>query len=163
MNYKTDYIIEFPNLKYAKQEIYNYQNNHVNYKENIHFKSQYKLDTAKECKYYDLTDKDCTAANSLIETVKSDDYKFTKVLAGGYMPPHVDPQRTGVLMIPLTDDPSPIVFYDDNDVTLSHTYKCPTMINAKIKHGVPEVEFDRIFLQINYFQPWEEIKELGIH
>ena len=56
----------------------------------------------------------------MLNKVSSKDYKFTKVLAGGVMPAHVDPQRTGVLMIPLTDSPSPIVFYDkDNNEIFS--------------------------------------------
>lgn len=156
-------IIEFPNLKYPKKQLYDYQLNHPNYKENLHFKSGHNLNTANECLYYDLTDKDCGVANEFVKSINCDDYKFTKVLAGGHMPPHIDPQRTGVLMIPITDEPSPIVFYDNfNKEIFSHKYVCPTLINAKKKHGVPKVKFDRVFLQINYFQPWSVLQKLRI-
>ncbi|MGY8867761.1 MAG: hypothetical protein ACKVJK_19320, partial [Methylophagaceae bacterium] len=74
-------------------------------------------------------------------------------------PMHIDPQRTAVLMLPLTDNPSPIVFYEDYQEVFKHVYTGPTIINAKIKHGVPKVARDRIFLQINFFNPWNEICE----
>lgn len=164
MNYQIDYIIEYPNYKYLKQELYDFQHNHIGYKENLHFQSGHNLNTATECKFFDLVTNECEIVNNMIKEVNGKDYKFTKVLAGGVMPAHVDPQRTGVLMIPLTDSPSPIIFYDkDNNEIFSHTYTCPTMINSKIKHGVPKVESDRIFLQINYFQPWNTLKQIGIN
>ena len=72
---------------------------------------------------------------------------------------HIDPQRTAVLMLPLTDNPSPIVFYENDQEIFKHVYTGPTIINAKIKHGVPQVTKDRIFLQINFFNPWNEICE----
>ena len=70
------------------------------------------------------------------------------------MPAHIDPFRTAVLMLPLTDEPSPIVYYEDNIEVYRHTYTKPTIINAKIKHGVPIVTRDRIFLQINLVEDW---------
>ena len=79
------------------------------------------------------------------------------------MPPHTDPLRTGVLMIPLTEEPSPIVFYENNRKIFSHKYVCPTLINAKIKHGVPEVKKDRIFLQINFVQSWDNLKKMRLN
>ena len=164
MNNQIDYIIEYPNYKYLKEELYDYQHNHIGYKENINFQSGHNLDTATECKYFDLVTTECEIVNNMINEVKSREYKFTKVLAGGVIPSHIDPLRTGVLMIPLTDSSNPIVFYDNNNNEIfSHTHICATMINSKIKHGVPKVDNDRIFLQINYFQRWETLKELVIN
>ena len=44
--------------------------------------------------------------------------------------------------------------YEDNIEVYRHTYTKPTIINAKIKHGVPIVTRDRIFLQINLVEDW---------
>ena len=158
-----NYIVEYPNFYVPKEDLFNYQDGHKEYKENVHFKTQHNLDTASECKFFDLVTKDCKSANILLDLVKGDNYKFTKVLAGGVMPPHTDPLRTGVLMIPLTEEPSPIVFYENNRKIFSHKYVCPTLINAKIKHGVPEVKKDRIFLQINFVQSWDNLKKMRLN
>lgn len=149
------FVIELDNFEYPKQELYDFQNNNDGYKANIHFKSGHGYDTAKGSKFFDLTSKDCEVANKFVKSIGLDtDYKFTKVLAGGEMPAHIDPFRTAVLMLPLTDEPSPIVYYEDNIEVYRHTYTKPTIINAKIKHGVPIVTRDRIFLQINLVEDW---------
>ena len=153
------YIIEQPNFIYPRQELYDYQNNHNGYKENIHFKKARNLNTATECKFFDLTDINNIHVQEVLSTLNCKDGKFTKVVAGGIMPAHIDPQRTAVLMLPLTDTPSPIVFYEGDKEIFKHIYIMPTIINAKIKHGVPEVKTDRIFLQINFYEPCNEILE----
>ena len=154
------YVIELPNFIFPKRELFEYQNNHQDYKENIHFKKGHNLDTAKTCKFFDLTNIDNPVVKQVLDTAGAVDGKFTKVLAGGVMPAHIDPQRTAVLMLPLTDNPSPIIFYKDDREIFKHVYTVPTIINAKIKHGVPEVKTDRIFLQINFFEPWENVLKL---
>jgi hypothetical protein len=59
------------------------------------------------------------------------------------------PVRLGVLMIPITSDPCPIYFTDvDYNVLFEHTYKCPTIINALVNHGVTNnSDLNRITLQ----------------
>jgi len=151
-----EYVIELPNLEYPRKELFDYQNNNPNYKGNMHFQNSYKYDTS-DCFFFDLIDQDCKEANELANSLGLEEYKFTKVLAGGKMPAHIDPFRTGVLMLPLTDEPSPIIFYENGEETFRYTYTGPTIINAKIKHGVPEVTRDRIFLQINLKEPWNDI------
>jgi hypothetical protein len=151
------FIIELTDFEYPKQQLFDYQDNNPAYEANIHFKSGYGYDTAKESKFFDLNGSKCEEANKLVESLGLEEYKFTKVLAGGAMPAHIDPQRDAVLMLPLTDEPSPIVYYENSVEVFRHTYTKPTIINAKIKHGVPVVTRDRIFLQINLHDPWNEI------
>ena len=156
----SDFIVEHPNFKYPRQELFNFQNNNPAYKENQHFQKRYNLNTASSHKFFDLIKMENDVIKDLTKNLQCNDYKFTKVLAGGVMPKHIDPQRTGVLMLPLTDSPCPIVFYKNGKEVFSHVYTCPTMINAKIEHGVPEVNNDRIFFQINFLQSWETLKEM---
>ena len=154
------FIIELDNFYYPRQELFEYQDNNADYKANIHFKSAHNYDTATQSLFFDLTGKECEVANRFIESIGLEtDYKFTKVLAGGEMPAHFDPYRTAVLMLPLTDEPSPIVYYENDVKVFEHTYTKPTIINAKIKHGVPTVTRDRIFLQINFYEEWKSIQQ----
>ena len=127
------FIIELDNFYYPRQELFEYQDNNADYKANIHFKSAHNYDTATQSLFFDLTGKNCEVANRFVESIGLEtDYKFTKVLAGGEMPAHFDPYRTAVLMLPLTDEPSPIVYYENDVKVFEHTYTKPTIINAKI-------------------------------
>ena len=63
-------------------------------------------------------------------------------------------------MFPLTNDPSPIFYYDEDQIIFEHTYTGVTLINAKIKHGVPLISSDRIFFQVNSYLPWEDLVEM---
>ena len=83
-------------------------------------------------------------------------YKFVKTLAGGALPFHIDPQRSCVLMLPLSDDNSGLQWIDaDWNVICECVYKGPTVINAKIRHGVPTNTKDRIFLQVTIPCTWD--------
>lgn len=149
------YYVELPDFIYNKEELFNFQDKNSHYRENEHFKEGYSFDTAKECLFFDLPANNATCVQKVIDNnhlnINANDCKFTKVLAGGHMPYHIDPLRKEVLMIPLTDDPAPVVWVDDQDnIIQEHIYKMPTIINAKIRHGVPSVSFDRIFLQMRY-------------
>ena len=149
------YYVELPNFVYDKKELFTFQDQNSDYRENAHFKEGYSLDTAKECLFFDLLANKATCVQKVIDdnnlNINVNDCKFTKVLAGGHMPYHIDPLRTEVLMIPLTDDPAPVVWVDEQDnIIQQHIYRMPTIINAKIRHGVPSVKFDRIFLQMKY-------------
>ena len=88
------------------------------------------------------------------------DSKFTKVLAGGYMPTHIDPGRTAVVMFSLTDNPSPIVYFDGQKELFTHHYECATIINAKIHHGVADNASDRIAFQVNLYLTWDEVYKM---
>lgn len=146
---------ELPDFIYDRDELFSFQDKNLNYKENALFLKGHSLDTATECLFFDLRIDNAACVQKVIDDNKLDiktvHCKFTKVLAGGRMPYHIDPYRSQVLMIPLTDDPAPVVWVDDqNKIIQKHIYRMPTIINAKIKHGVPRVEFDRIFLQMKY-------------
>jgi len=146
---------ELPDLIYDRNELYSFQDNNPDYQENVHFKKGYSFDTAKECLFFDLPANNAECIQRVIDDNNLDisisDCKFTKVLAGGNMPYHIDPQRAEVLMIPLTDDPAPVVWVDEQDnIIQEHIYRMPTIIRKKNKHGVPSVTFDRIFLQMKY-------------
>ena len=153
------YVIPLPNFEYDRQAIVDVQHNHENYEANKHFMNYNGVDTVKDCLMFDLTKfkYDVTVDLCARFNFKTDD-KFTKVLAGGTMPAHIDPKRTAVVMFPLTDKPSPIHYYDDDmNELFNYTYEGVTIINAKIKHGVPVNNSDRIFYQVNCYLPWEEV------
>ena len=153
------YVIPLPNFKYDRQAIVDAQHNHENYEANKHFMNYNGVDTVKDCLMFDLTKFKYDVTENLCArfNFKTDD-KFTKVLAGGTMPAHIDPKRTAVVMFPLTDKPSPIHYYDeDMNELFNYTYEGVTIINAKIKHGVPVNNSDRIFYQVNCYLPWEEV------
>lgn len=153
------YVLALNNFEYDRQSIFDVQNNHENYEANKHFMKHNGIDTVKDCLMFDLTKFKYDVTENLCArfNFKTDD-KFTKVLAGGTMPAHIDPLRTAVVMFPLTDNPSPIYYYDESmNELFNYTYQGVTIINAKIKHGVPVNNSDRIFYQVNCYLPWEEI------
>jgi hypothetical protein len=60
----------------------------------------------------------------------------------------------------LCDSPDPVIFVSETEeILLEWTYRCPTIINAKVTHGVPIVNSDRIFLQIKIDKEWDYVKE----
>jgi hypothetical protein len=153
------YVIPLTNFKYNRQAIVDAQHNHKNYEANPLFMDYNGVDTVKDCLMFDLTKfkYDVTVDLCARFNFETDD-KFTKVLAGGVMPAHIDPLRTAVVMFPLTDKPSPIHYYDESmNELFNYTYEGVTIINAKIKHGVPVNNSDRIFYQVNCYLPWEEV------
>lgn len=156
-----DYFIELKDLYYDKVGLYNFQNEHENYVSNMHYK-KIGNNTEETFKYLDLYNFDSEIAKQLCQRFNcKTDAKFTKILAHGTLPFHIDPNRTAVAMFPLTDNPSPISFVDKEDNLLyTHTYTCPTIINAKVRHGVPSTETDRIFFQVNCYLPWNEVVEM---
>ena len=153
------YVLSLPNFKYNRQALIDVQHNNEKYEGNYFFKGSRNLDTSKECYYYDLMEFKSPEIDKLLKKFNFETHcKFTKVLAGGVMPSHIDPKRTAVVMFPLTDDTSPIVYYDkDKNKLFEYTYTGVTVINAKIEHGVPVNETDRIFFQVNSYLPWEEL------
>jgi hypothetical protein len=153
------YVIPLTNFKYNRQAIVDAQHNHKNYEANPLFMDYNGVDTVKDCLMFDLTKfkYDVTVDLCARFNFETDD-KFTKVLAGGVMPAHIDPLRTAVVMFPLTDKPSPIHYYDESmNELFNYTYEGVTIINAKIKHGVPVNNSDRIFYQVNCYLPWEDV------
>ena len=153
------YVIPLTNFKYNRQAIVDAQHNHKNYEANPLFMDYNGVDTVKDCLMFDLTKFKYDVTENLCArfNFKTDD-KFTKVLAGGVMPAHIDPLRTAVVMFPLTDKPSPIHYYDESmNELFNYTYEGVTIINAKIKHGVPVNNSDRIFYQVNCYLPWEDV------
>jgi len=152
-----DYVIPLPDFQWDKQALYNAQNNHPNYKANGLYKKLHGFDTATEAKMWDLMEYDIPVAREIQDRFNCQtDSKFTKVLAGGYMPTHIDPGRTAVVMFSLTDNPSPIIYFDGQKKLFTHQYKCATIINAKIHHGVPVNTSDRIAFQVNLYLTWDE-------
>jgi hypothetical protein len=153
------YIIPLPDFKYDHQALFDVQDNNENYVANPHFKKSRNLDTSKDNLFSDFFN----PSSPVIEEIKNKfnfktDCKFTKVLAGGVLPSHIDPKRTAVVMFPITDGPSPIVYYDENKNKLfEYIYTGVTLINAKIEHGVPVNKSDRIFFQVNSYLPWEQL------
>lgn len=75
-----------------------------------------------------------------------------------HLTPHTDP-RNGSFILPLTPNPSPIHFLDkDNNFLYEHTYTCPTVINAHVRHTTNNLSpHDRITFQLGIVQPWEDI------
>lgn len=156
----SKYILPLPNFEYDHQALFDVQHNHENYESNPHFK-KINYDTGKEGLFWDLFKVKSPVIDAVTQKFKfKTDYKFTKILAGGVLPTHIDPYRTGVIMFPLTNDPSPIFYYDEDQIIFEHTYTGVTLINAKIKHGVPLISSDRIFFQVNSYLPWEDLVEM---
>lgn len=155
---KNRFIIELDDFQWNKQQLFNAQHNHENYKSNNLYKKLHNFDTADEAKMWDLMEYDIPQATQIAQRFNcKTDSKFTKVLAGGYMPTHIDPNRTAVAMFPLTDEPSPIVFFENTKEVFTHKYTCVTILNAKIHHGVPVNTSDRIAFQVNLYLPWEDV------
>jgi len=160
----SDYVIEIPNFKYNQQALLDYQANITEWKPNVHY-SRLGINTNNSNNWFDFYPsetenviKDIT--QSLNIKLDAKPYKFTKHLSGGVLPWHIDPQRECVFMIPLTDNNEGLQWVDNsNSVIAQHIYTCPTVINAKIKHGCPKITKDRIFLQVNIPCSWKELKD----
>lgn len=160
----NDFIIELADFSYDKSALYKYQQHHINWVANVHYKS-FGVDTA-EMGFFDYNPTtDCDGLlTPVLKNINFDitlgDFKFNKLLKNGKMPFHIDPQRSAVLMLPLTDDPAKIEWRDSKEnVLYTHIYKCPTIINAQILHGVPFSHNERIFLQVRIHKEWDFIKE----
>jgi len=165
MDDSNRFIIEYPNLKYDKYGLFDYQSQITDWYSNSIFLS-YGIDTLTT-KFFDKYIEQ-TSADILLKTfndlskifqLKNPAMKFTKILAGGMMPDHIDPQRTCILMLPLTDNPSAIIWKENDEIIYKHVYKCPTVINGKIMHGVPSTSNDRIFLQVSLDYEWEVLQK----
>lgn len=162
------FVIELPFLKYDKDALLSYQYKIENWTPNQLY-LQKGIDTT-EIKFFDaIVDND---AKILIPILKYFNFslphrscKFTKVLKNGIMPFHIDQYRNCILMIPISNDPSSIVWTNkNNNILYTHKYRCPTIINGKILHGVPETKNDRIFLQINLPIFWNQLaNDLGTY
>ena len=130
-----DYFIELPDFVYDKEGLFLYQHHVTMWKPNVHF-AKAGLDTGKENSWFDYyPNKDLTILQEISSIINLDlnskPYKFTKHLAGGILPWHLDPQRQCVLMIPLTDSPEGLQWINGKgEVIADHVYTCPTVINA---------------------------------
>lgn len=161
----NDYVLELPDFKYDRVGLFDYQARIEDWSNNYHF-NKGGYDTSK-VHFYDYYPQDyCNGYLSEIfnqidlgyELFPESDTKFSKLLAGGKMPFHIDPQRSAVLMLPLTDDPAKLEWRDaQRNFLYEHEYKCPTLINAQILHGVPHSLNDRIFLQIKIMGEWSHL------
>lgn len=157
----NEYVYEVLDFLYPKQEILEYALIHEDWKPNIWYTAaNVDLTQAKWWDYYPSDD--CPIIGQVSSSIKAElppgSYKLVKTLKGGHLPYHIDPQRECVFMLPLTDDNSGIEWIDANsNVIYKHTYVGPTVINAKIKHGVPYVDKDRYFLQVNLPVGWNEL------
>ena len=159
------FIIEYPDLEYDREGLFDYQNQITDWHPNDIF-SKMGIDTSTT-KFFDKY-VDPTASVVLLKTFLALDemfelgdppMKFTKVLTGGMMPYHIDPSRDCILMLPLTDDPSEIAWMENDVIIYKHVYKCPTVINGKILHGVPSTSNDRILLQCKINCNWEVLQK----
>jgi hypothetical protein len=160
----NDFIIELPNFSYDKLALFEYQQKNIEWAANVHYKSG-GIDTASMGFYDHYPTTDCgglllTILKNINLSLNFNDFKFNKLSHNGKMPFHIDPQRSAVLMLPLTTDPAKIEWQDtDGNVLYEHTYKCPTIINAQILHGVPFSNNERIFLQVRIHEEWHIIQE----
>jgi hypothetical protein len=159
----SKYYLEIEDFKYSKNQLLKYQGSIKEWRPNFHYASK-GIDSFenKWFDYYpDITD---PVFNDLILrinlNIEEGSFKFVTLLAGGNLPYHIDPNRECVFMIPLTEDNSGIKWIDEKgSVLYSHIYRCPTVINAKIMHGVPFNDKTRSFLQINLPCSWEYLIE----
>jgi hypothetical protein len=160
-----NFVLELPELKYDRVGLINYQASIKDWHPNHHFMKA-GLDTSS-CNFFDyypdeadselLTNTFNNIANLL--PLERKPFKFTKVLKGGILPDHIDPSRDCILMLPLTENPSKVVWKENGVIIKEHIYRCPTVINGKILHGVPEVLEDRIFLQCKITCNWETLQK----
>lgn len=154
----SKFIIEYPEFVYDQNILKTFANNLRNWAPNLHFMAG-GVDTSL-CHFYDHYIEAPAIHSDVLKHLPTTlpTYKFTKVLAGGVMPFHIDPQRCGVLMIPISDYPSKVCWKDKSgQIIFEHTYRCPTIINAKIPHGVPYTPTDRVFLQGSVEGSWESL------
>jgi hypothetical protein len=160
-----NFVLELPELKYDRAALMAYQETITEWHSNHHFmKAGVDTSLHKFFDYYpDETESELLTKtfNTIAELLplKKRPFKYTKVLKGGTLPDHIDPSRDCILMLPLTKDPSKIVWRENGVIIKEHIYRCPTVINGKILHGVPETPNDRIFLQCKIDCDWEMLQK----
>jgi hypothetical protein len=159
----SKYYLEIEDFKYSKDQLLKYQENIKEWRPNFHYANR-GIDSF-EHKWYDFYPdiKDPIFSDLILRinlNIEEGSFKFVTLLAGGKLPYHIDPNRECVFMIPLTEENSGIEWIDGGgSVLCSHIYRCPTVINAKIMHGVPFNNKTRSFLQINLPCTWEYLIE----
>ena len=156
------FIIELPNFKYNKQDLYNFQNSITEWESNHLFSNFKGLDTSEVGFFnYHLRNINHPILSEIISQFNfmpsDNDVKFSKILKGGALPFHRDRYRSNVLMIPISENPSKIEWKINNQIAYTHTYTCATIINGTIKHGVSVNNNDRIFLQIKIPGKWQDL------
>jgi hypothetical protein len=160
----NNFFIEIPTFQYPKDRLLAFQETIQGWKPNMHY-NQKNVDTIAEHKWFDFYP---DQEDPLIEEVSNcinlplntGAYKFVKTLKGGTLPFHVDPNRECVLMLPLTENNAALQWKNmKGQVCCEHEYKYPTVINAKIPHGVPSNNKDRIFLQVTIPCTWKYLNE----
>lgn len=152
----NEYVIPLTDFFWNRQDVFDIQDNHPDYKANPLW-TKIGIDTPTDALMWDLMihHSDLQKLEARFNCVT--DSKFTKILAGGHMPAHIDPRRTAVVMFPLTEYPSPITYYENEKEIFTHHYDCVTIINATIQHAVPSNHRDRIFFQVKLDLPWEDV------
>lgn len=159
------FYLEVLDFKYPKAECLHYAKSITEWKKNVHYAKK-GIDTVADAKWFDYYPDQNN--ESLINQITANinlplgngAYKFVRTLAGGNLPYHIDPQRECVLMLPLTDNNSGLEWIGENRQPIcSVIYRGPTVINAKILHGVPMNRKDRIFLQVNIPCNWSFLLE----
>jgi hypothetical protein len=159
-----NFFLEVLEFKYNKQELFEYQASITEWASNFHSakKGTNTMDRYKWFDYYPVqTEPLMVQVSSAISLpLKQSPFKIVKTLAGGSLPYHIDPYRECVLMLPLTDNNAGLEWIDRTGKVIgSCTYKGPTVINAKIMHGVPFNDKDRIFLQVDIPCTWDYMIE----
>ena len=160
--FMDDYYIEI-DFDYPKKELLEYQLTINEWAPNLHYNKK-GINTIEDVKWFDhypdfnsnLIFYELLSNIHLDIDTNVNPFKFVKTLKGGSLPYHIDPIRECVLMLPLTDDNADLFWINNkSEVICKCTYKGPTVINAKIMHGVPENKSDRIFLQVNIPCDWK--------
>jgi hypothetical protein len=160
----NNFFVEVPGFEYPKDRLFAFQNSITEWKPNMHYHRN-NIDTIEDHKWFDFyPDQEHPliqeVSNCINLQLENGAYKFVKTLKGGVLPFHVDPHRTCVLMLPLTDNNAGLQWRAPNGKLLQeHVYKYPTVINAKILHGVPLNDKDRIFLQVTIPCSWKHLIE----
>lgn len=161
----NDFFIEVPKLSYSKSELLEYQSTIVDWQSNVHYRNIRKIDSVTEYNWVDFyPDVDLPVFSELRSQfcfpVSYGSFKIVKHSANAVLPYHIDPQRECVLMLPLTEENSGLKWVDsDKKVICEHEYKYPTIIYTKILHGVPLIEKERIFLQVDIPYKWDFVTE----
>ena len=167
----NDFVIELPEIIYdAKKlkEIYNSSSAWTKRKTNTgDNKFYYRLSGKQVSENYYVREIAENFSNALNIDLSID--RIAEILQ---LPPHhgfdahYDHIRTGVIIFPIIpDNPSPIYFAEGKinnptKILYEHQYKCPTIINPQILHGVrPDHRFRENF-QISILLPWDEILRL---
>jgi hypothetical protein len=160
-----NFFLEVLDFKYPKNELYEYQKSITDWKPNIHYAKK-GVDTITDAKWFDYYPNQETdllikeVTKNININLKPGAYKFVKTLAGGSLPFHIDPNRECVFMLPLTDNNAGLQWVDNNkNILCELIYRGPTVINAKILHGVSLNNKDRSFLQINLPCTWKHLIE----